>query len=86
MESNESKVFVGNLPFRLTSEDLKELFSKIGEVKDAKVVTQSKGFGFITFADEEASKKAIAEMDNKEVQGRRIRVKKATPLEEKPKE
>jgi len=86
METNESKVFVGNLPFRLTSEDLKELFSKVGEVKDANVVTQSKGFGFVTFANEEASKKAISEMDKKEVQGREIRVREVREKEDRESE
>ncbi len=84
METNESKVFVGNLPFRLTSEELKELFSKVGEVNDANVVTQSKGFGFVSFANEETARKAIAEMNNKEVQGREIRVREVKEKEAEP--
>lgn len=79
------KVFVGNLPFSVTDDKLKELFSSYGEITEAIVIKnkfsgRSKGFGFITFANEEDADKAIAEMHDKEVEGRKITVREATPF------
>ena len=87
-EANESKVYVGNLPFSMGFAELKELFSPCGEVTEATVIVnkytgRSKGFGFVTFANKESAKKAIAEMNEKEVGGRKIGVKSAKPLEER---
>jgi len=81
-----SKVYVGNLPFGVADEDLKEMFSSYGEVEEAVVIKdkfsgRSKGFGFVTFADGEAAQKAISEMNGKEVQGREIKVNEAKPME-----
>ncbi len=70
-----TKVYVGNLPFSVTSDKLKKLFSTYGEVSESIVISdkysgRSKGFGFVTFADESAAKKAIEELNGKEVDGR----------------
>jgi len=84
------KIYVGNLPFSVTLERFKELFSPYGEIEDAIVMTnkftgRSRGFGFITFVNEADAEKALAEMNNKKVEGRELKVKEARPLEEKPK-
>jgi len=68
----EKKLYVGNLPFSTTSEKLKELFAPFGEVSDAMVVRdratgRSRGFGFVTFNDDEAASKAINELNGKEI-------------------
>ena len=84
-----SKIFVGNLPFSVEDEKLKELFAPFGEIEEAQIVKnkfsgRSKGFGFVTFAGdsaEESSKKAIAEMNEKDVEGRAISVSEAKPFD-----
>ena len=91
MEASENRVYVGNLPFKMGFEQLKELFSSCGEIVEATVVVnhytgRSKGFGFVTFATEEGAKKAISDFDGKEVEGRNIKVSEAKPFEEKPRE
>ena len=84
---NQKKIYVGNLPWSVRDEQLKELFSSFGEIVDAVVITfrdtgKSKGFGFVEFADEKAATKAVSEMDQKEVEGRNIIVKIARPPKE----
>ncbi len=81
------KVYVGNLPYSIDSDKLKELFSAHGEVTEAVVISdrysgRSKGFGFVTFADDDSAKKAIAEMNGKEFDGRELKVNEAKPREE----
>ena len=71
------KVFVGSLPWAVNNDSLKELFAACGEIVDAVVITdratgRSRGFGFVTFADEAAAKKAVDEMNEKEIEGRKI--------------
>jgi len=84
------KVYVGNLPFSVGFEKLKELFQEFGEVEEASVITdkysgRSKGFGFVTFTNDEDAKKAISEMNEKEVEGRKLTVNEAKPFDsEKP--
>jgi len=85
------KIYVGNLPFSVTLDRLKELFSKYGKIKDAIVMAdkftgRSRGFGFVTFANDSDADKALAEMNNKNVEGRELKVNEARPLEERPKE
>jgi RNA recognition motif-containing protein len=80
------KVYVGNLPFSVDSEKLKELFASYGEIEEATVISdkfsqRSKGFGFVTFKDEESAKKAIAEMNDKDVEGRKLKVNEAKPFD-----
>ncbi|MBI3623459.1 RNA-binding protein [Candidatus Pacearchaeota archaeon] len=88
MEVNESRIYVGNLPFSIGFQELKELFSQFGEVVEATVVVnrysgRSKGFGFVTFSSADSAQKAISEMNEKDVQGRRITVKPAMPPRER---
>lgn len=82
----ENKIFVGNLPFKLRGAELKDLFSEFGDVEHATVILdrdtkRSKGFGFVEFKEEEAAKKAVAEMNEKEVEGRPLTVNIAKPRE-----
>lgn len=83
----EKRIYVGNLPFSVTQEQLKELFSQFGEIEEAVVVTnkfsgRSKGFGFVSFKDEASAEKAVAEMNKKDVEGRELNVKEAVPFDE----
>ena len=85
------KIYVGNLPFSVTLDYLKELFSSYGQIEDAIVMAdkftgRSRGFGFVTFENDADAEKAIAEMNNKDVEGRELKVNEARPLEERPKE
>lgn len=82
-----NRIFVGNLPWSVTFDKLKELFSSYGEIEDAIVMSdidsgRSRGFGFVTFKEESSAEKAIAEMNQKNVEGREIKVTEAKPLEE----
>ena len=85
----KNKLYVGNLSYSVTDESLAELFASFGEVTEAKVIIdkfsgRSKGFGFVTMADEKAAEKAIAEMNGKEVDGRAIVVNVSRPKEARP--
>ena len=81
-------IYVGNLSWNLKDQDLANLFTPYGEVASAKIVMdkftqRSKGFGFVEMSDDEAAKKAIAELDQATVESRQIRVMEAKPKEEK---
>jgi len=82
----KNKLYIGNLPYSVTDESLAELFAAFGEVVEANVITdkfsgRSKGFGFVTMADEAAAEKAVAEMNGKDVDGRQVVVNVAKPKE-----
>lgn len=84
----KNKLFVGSLPWSITSDRLRELFASYGEITEAIVITdrasgRSKGFGFVTFATDEEAQKAL-EMDGREMEGRTIVVNVARPREERP--
>ena len=86
---DKKKLYVGNLPWTMTNDTLKELFASYGEVVEAVVITdrmsgRSKGFGFVTCADEAVAEKAAAEMTGKDIEGRKIVVNVASPREERP--
>jgi RNA recognition motif-containing protein len=81
------KLYVGNLAWAVDDAKLKEVFSAFGTVSEAVVIKdkysgRSKGFGFVTIDEDDGGKKAIAEMDGKEVEGRAIKVSEAQPREE----
>ncbi len=85
MEEN-NKLYVGNLSYSVNDESLSDLFKEFGEVIEAKVITdkfsgRSKGFGFVTLKDEASAKKAIDAMNEKEVDGRNIKVNVAKPMQ-----
>jgi len=81
-------IYVGNLNWNMTSEDMQNLFAPYGEVTSAKIVTdkfnndRSKGFGFVEMADDEAARTAIAAIHDTEVLGRKIVVNESTPRPE----
>ena len=82
-------IYVSNLSFNVTDEDLQSYFAEYGEVSSAKVITdkmtnRSRGFGFVEMADDAAAQKAIAELDGATVDGRAIKVNVAKPREERP--
>ena len=82
-------IYVSNLPFDVTDEDLKSYFAEYGEVSSAKIImdkytNRSKGFGFVEMTDDAAAQKAIGELDGATVEGRAIRVAVAKPREERP--
>jgi RNA recognition motif-containing protein len=81
-------IYVSNLSFNVTDEDLNEYFAEYGEVTSAKVILdkftqKSRGFAFVEMSDEEAAKKAIQELDGASVDGRTINVSVAKPREER---
>jgi len=82
------KLHVGNLPFSVDDEELKNLFApysaeEVSLIKD-KFSGRSKGFGFVTISNDEVAQKAIAELNGKDVQGRELKVSEARPMEERP--
>ena len=85
----KQNLFVGSLAYATTDDSLRELFEQIGEVERASVATdretgRSRGFGFVTFADEANNQKAIDQLNGKELDGRAITVNEARPREDKP--
>jgi cold-inducible RNA-binding protein len=82
------KLHVGNLPFSVDDGELKNLFSEYNPeeviVIKNKFSGRSKGFGFVTIADDEVAKKAISELNGKDVGGRELKVSEARPMEERP--
>src|SRR5437879_8193574 len=80
------KIYVGNLSFQMTENDLNDLFTEFGNVESAQIITdrdtgRSKGFGFVQMTDDEAAKKAIERFNGKEVNGRALTVNEARPME-----
>ena len=83
------KIYVGNLPFGVDKGKLDELYGTFGDIEESIVISdkfsgRSKGFGFVTFKDDAAAQKAIADMNDKEVEGRNIKVNEAKPMEDRP--
>jgi RNA recognition motif-containing protein len=81
------KIYVGNLPWSVDEEGLKKLFAEYNPeevtlIKD-KYSGRSKGFGFVTISDEEAAKKAVESMNEKEIEGRPLKVSEARPMEDR---
>lgn len=79
-------IYVGNLSYQMTEEELQEAFAQFGEVTSAKIITdretgRSKGFGFVEMTDSDGGQKAIEELDGKVVSGRNLRVNEARPRE-----
>ena len=77
-----TRLYVGNLPYAVTELDLRDLFGGIGTVTDAKIVTdretgRPRGFGFVEMSTEDEARKAIEEINGRDVQGRQVAVKEA---------
>jgi RNA recognition motif-containing protein len=80
-------IYVGNLSWSMTDDDLSNLFSEYGSVTTAKILKdkvsgRSKGFGFVEMEDDEAAKTAIANLNDAEVQGRKLKVNESQPKPE----
>jgi len=77
-----SNLYVGNLSYSVKSEDLNELFSKYGKVKEVKIIGD-RGFGFVEMETVEDAEKAIEALNETEVEGRTIKVNEAKPREDR---
>lgn len=78
------KLYVGNLSYNVTSEDLQQLFTPFGSVQSADVISdnatgRSKGFGFVEMSTDEEAQAAIAALNGKEQDGRALTVNEAKP-------
>ena len=82
-------IYVGNLRYNLTEEALKSIFEEFGDVASVKIIKdkfsgESKGFGFVEMPSDDDAKKAIAELNGRDIDGRSLRVNEARPREERP--
>ncbi|MDH4306186.1 MAG: RNA-binding protein [Acidimicrobiia bacterium] len=82
-------IYVGNLPFRFSDEDLAALFRRHGEVESASIIMdrdsgRSRGFGFVTMPNDDEARNAISELDGADNAGRRLTVNEARPRTERP--
>lgn len=83
-----TKLYVGNLAFQTTSEELQQLFSQAGTVQSASVIEdrdtgRSRGFGFVEMASPEDGQNAISQFNGKEFNGRNLTVNEARPREDR---
>ncbi len=83
------KLYVGNLPYNVNDDALKDYFAQAGTVQSAMIITdkmsgRSKGFGFVEMSSEEEAKSAIDMFNGKEFEGRTLTVNEARPREERP--
>jgi cold-inducible RNA-binding protein len=86
--SMSMKLYVGNLSFQTSSDDLQQLFAQVGTVESATVVEdrdtgRSRGFGFVEMASKEEGQKAIEEFNGKDLNGRNLTVNEARPREDR---
>jgi cold-inducible RNA-binding protein len=86
---NPNRLFVGNLSYKTTENDLQDYFSQAGAVTSVnlmldKATGKSRGFAFVEFATAEEANKAVEQCHNKEFQGRTLTVNIARPREERP--
>ena len=80
------RIYVGNLPFSATSQEVQDLFAQFGTVSEVHLVTdrqtgQPRGFGFVEIAEDEGAEEAIKNLNNKDFQGRNLKVNEARPRE-----
>ncbi len=83
------KLYVGNLPFSTTEDDLRQMFVAFGEVASVTIINdkfsgRSKGFGFVEMPNDEEAMKAIEGLNGKEMGDRPITVNEARPMEDRP--
>lgn len=81
-------IYVGNLSYSTKEDDIFDLFSKVGQVDSARIVSdrdtgRSKGFGFVEMADDAQAKEAIEKLNGKEFDGRNLTVNEAKPREDR---
>lgn len=82
-----SKLYVGNLSYSNSEQDLNQLFSECGVVESVKIITdrdtgRSKGFAFVEMSDQEGANKAVSTLDGKDHDGRTMKVSPARPKEQ----
>lgn len=82
-------IYVGNLSYGVSDDQLREVFEAYGTVSSAKVISdkysgRSKGFGFVEMDDDNEAKSAIEDLDGAEIDGRTVKVNEARPREERP--
>ncbi|OGJ48108.1 RNA-binding protein [Candidatus Peregrinibacteria bacterium RIFOXYB12_FULL_41_12] len=83
------KLYVGGLPYSTTEDALKAAFEAVGAVEEVKIITdrmtgRSRGFGFVTMANDDDAPKAIDMFHGKDFEGRTLTVNEAKPLEDRP--
>ena len=83
------KIYVGNLAYGVTDDDIREVFSASGEVTSASVIKdrfsgESKGFGFIDMPNESEANAAVKALNEQPLNGRNMRVNEARPRDERP--
>jgi RNA recognition motif-containing protein len=84
-----TKLYVGNVPFSTTSQDLQNLFAQQGTVESVELIAdkftgRSRGFGFVTMATPEEGQKAIQALNGLAIEGRNLTVNEARPKEDRP--
>lgn len=82
-------IYVGNLPYKMSEEELEGLFAEFGSVKYAKIIIdrdsgRSKGFGFVEMDNDGEAQAAIEQLNGEEIEGRNLRVNEARPREDRP--
>lgn len=82
-------IYVGNLPYTISEDDLNDAFSEFGEVASVSIIKdkfsgQSKGFGFVEMPNDSEAEEAIKALNEREFKGRNLRVNQAKPREERP--
>jgi RNA recognition motif-containing protein len=82
-------IYVGNLPYSTSNDDLQDMFAQFGNVTSANVIQdkftgRSKGFGFVEMSDNGEAQSAIADLNGKDVDGRPLTVNEARPREDRP--
>jgi len=87
--SIKMNIYVGNVKYEMTGEQLQEMFSVYGEVSSARIISdretgRSKGFGFVEMPNDSEAKAAIDATNEKEIGGRTLKVNEARPREERP--
>lgn len=83
------KLFVGGLPFETSNEELEKIFSEVGKVESANIITdkmtgRSRGFGFVEMSTDEEATKAIEKLNSSKLGERELAVAEAKPREERP--
>jgi len=83
------RLYVGNLPFGVTEQDLEEIFAQVGTVESTNIVTdrdtgRSRGFAFVEMETQEAADAAIQNFNGRELEGRSLTVNEARPRESRP--
>ena len=83
------QIYVGNMSYQMTEESLSAVFAEFGEVSKVVIISdretgRAKGFGFVTMSSDDDAKTAIEALNEKEIDGRTLRVNEAKPREERP--